>query len=57
MESLNYFCDILHAKDFVLQIQCKCNAPPPPSLSILYPRGDNKEKYIHMYKNIIILLY
>lgn len=37
MESLtqfNYFCDILHAKDFVLQIQCKCNVPPPPSLSI-----------------------
>lgn len=52
MESLNYFCDILHAKDFVLQIQCKCNAPPP-SLSILYLRGDNKEKDIYMYKNIL----
>lgn len=57
MESLtqfNYFCDILHAKDFVLQIQCKCNVPPPQSFHTFCIQGEIiRKKYIYMFKNIL----
>lgn len=46
LHNSNYFCDILHAKDFVLQIQCKCNPPSPPVFPFCI-RGEIIKKNIY----------